>query len=238
MSLARMSNRACRAAGASLTCLFTACVSTEKAAEDTTAVPAQAAAPTTTQTAAPAASPGEDWLNAMDGDALFSALNDGMRWVKSTDSPKQRRCAAGSCGPGGPAKVNLWVEKNAYKVGDEMAGDTAILVGKLSHVSGEESRMYRVRPGPYIYALFILRGNATGGRYQVRELNTATRQHTAHASGDWIRCNHTRQTTAKARFRSCEPPHALAGGQAAITHEDPAWFTCTAGCCTAGSLEP
>lgn len=238
MSLARTSTRACRIAGMSLVCFFTACDSTEKAPEDTPALPAQAAAPTTTQTAAPAASPGEAWLNAMDGVALFNALNDGMRWVKSTDSPKQRRCSSGSCGAGGPAIVNLWVEKNANNVGDEMAGDTAILVGKLRHVSGEESRMYRVRPGPYIYAVFILKGNATGGRYQVRELDTATKLHTAHAAGDWIRCNHAKQTTAKAYFRACEPPHAPASGKAALTHEDPAWFTCTAGCCTAGLLEP
>lgn len=237
MPIARKTSRASRVLGAGLAVL-TACASPERTAEDTTAVPAQTPAVTATQTAAPAASPGEEWLDAMSGNALLAALNDGSRWVRSTDSPKQRRCASGPCGPAGPAVVNLWVERNAHNVGDSMAGDTAILVGKLRRVSGGESRMYRVRPGPYIYALFILTGSATQGRYQVREVNTSTGQHTAHAAGDWIRCNHTRQTTASAYFRDCNPPHAPSDDQAAVTHEDPAWFTCTSGCCTAGSLEP
>lgn len=236
MSLARQTSSASRVARVSLVFAFTACVSPEETAEDTTAVPAQTPAVTATQSAAPAASPGETWLNAMSGNALLAALNHTSRWVKSTDSPKTRRCASGSCGAAGPAIVNLWVEKNAHNVGDEIAGDTAILVGKLGHVSGEESRMYRVRPGPYVYALFILRGSGGQGRYQVRELNTATKQHTAHAAGDWIRCNHPKKTSAEARFRACDQPHAPAAAQA-VTHEDPAWFTCTAGCCTAGALE-
>lgn len=217
-----------RISGLIVACSIVACTSTEQPPADTTVA---AGLPT-----ASAASSGEDWLNKLDGDALLKELNDGSRWVKSTDSPKQRRCASGSCGAGGPAKVELWVEKNAHNVGDEMAGDKAILVGKLRHVSGEQSRMYRVRPGPYIYALFILKGSATQGRYQIREVNTSTKQHTAHASGDWIRCGHAKKPAAEAYFRACNPPHALEGGQAAMDHEDPAWFTCTAGCCTAGSL--
>lgn len=229
MPVARRGSRARRIAGASLTCFLTACVSGEDAARDTTALPAQGAAPTAT--------PGEDWLNALDGNVLFAALNDSTRWIKSADSPRQRRCATAPCGPRGPATVNLWVERNANTVGDGDAADTAILVGKLRHVGGEESRMYRLRPGPYIYALFILQGTATGGRYQVRELNIATKQHAARADGDWIRCNHNLQATSSAYFRPCEAPHPPEDGTAAVTHEDPAWFTCTAGCCTAGATE-
>lgn len=220
-----------RIAGLTLAWFLIACDSTQQPPADSAAV----AAPST----AAATSPGEDWLNALSGDELFAALNDGKRWTKSTDSPQQRKCLdPAACGATGRVGVNLWVEKNAYKVGDAMAADTAIMIGKLGHVGGAgESRMYRVRPGPYLYAVFILKGDAAKGRYQIRELNTATKQHTAHASGDWLRCvgaDHPIKTAAEAQFRSCEAPHAaVAGG---ITHENPAWFTCAEGCCTAGSL--
>lgn len=239
MSLVRTSSTACRIAGIGLACSVMACDSTERAAVDTAG-----AAPPAAQIAAPRSTPGEDWLNAMDGGTLFDALNNGARWTKSKDSPKQRRCFdPATCGATGMVGVNLWVEDNANNVGDDMAGDTAILVGKLRHIGGAggagESKMYRIRPGPYMYALFIMKGDDTSGVYQIRELDISTKQHTAHASGVWIRCNHDSQpASAAAEFRACVAPHAPAGGKAAVTHEDPAWFTCTAGCCTAGSLEP
>lgn len=232
MPFAHWSSTTRKISGFALGCFVIACDSTRQPPADTAAAVAPSAAPATT--------PGEDWLNAMKGGDLFAALTDGMRWTKSTDSPKQRRCLdPAACGATGRVGVNLWVEKNAYKVGDEMAGDTAILIGKLDHVGGAgESRMYGVRPGPYVYAVFILRGDSASGRYQIRELNTSTKQHTSHASGVWNRCNHDDEgTAASARFRSCEAPHAASAAEAAVTHEDPAWFTCTAGCCTAGSLD-
>lgn len=222
-----------RIAGLTLACFAIACDSTQQPSADTAAV----AAPST----APAATPGEDWLNAMDGQKLFDALNDKARWTKSKDSPKERRCVdPAKCGMTGRVGVNLWVEKNANNVGDAIAGDTAILVGKLSHVGGAggvgESRMYRVRPGRYVYALFIMTGDDTSGVYQIRELDTSNKQHTVHASGVWLRCDHPRSaTSAEAEFRACKPPHLPDSLNAALDHEDPAWFTCTAGCCTAGS---
>jgi len=195
----------------------------------------------------------------MSGASLDSLARNPFIW--SAGDTAMRRCSAGwSCFfSGGKVRIVLSADTGA-RHRNPSVGSGRILIGKLENLGGAPDAMYGLKPGPFNYLVFIVPGgSADTGRFVVEQVSkTYPYAHETVASGPFIGCKHnTRWSKSFARFRSCAdgPPtervtsHAQPRGirTAGITNifgwlatfqmvaENPTWFTCTSGCCTAGS---
>lgn len=146
-----------------------------------------------------------------------------------------------------PAKVRVrvWAETNAMNVRFGRVGATnAVLVGKMQRVGGNQTTLTYNLSNGRPHAVYVVDSLGTP-YYEIWDVNGSTK--TRVAAGKVTECGHTRAWRYSfAVFATCatsptEHLVAAAGDSVvawtksgAVGHSDgPAWFTCTAGCCTA-----
>lgn len=196
---------------------------------------------------------------AMSGASLDSLARNPLIW--SAGDTALRRCSGGlSCFfAGGKVRVVISADTGARRRNPSV-GSGQVLIGKLENLGGAQDNMYGLKPGPFHYLVFIVPGGtADTGRFIVEQVNkNSPYAHQTVANGPFIGCKHNKTWTKSfGRFLSCSdgPPNERAASRvqpsgirtAGIANifgwldalhmgmEDPAWYTCTSGCCTAGS---
>ncbi|HEY4130227.1 MAG TPA: hypothetical protein VGM50_06395 [Gemmatimonadaceae bacterium] len=102
--------------------------------------------------------------------------------------------------------------------------------------------MYNMHPGPnYEYFLIVLPASqGTKAHWRLEELDltsAAKRTHRTVSQGTVTECNHPFRRGARADFKSCATaatirPASFSPMQGPI-NDEPIWFACAAGCCTA-----
>lgn len=196
---------------------------------------------------------------AMSGDSLDRLARNPLLW--SAGDTALRKCSAGfSCFfSGGKVRVVLSADTGARRRNPSV-GSGQILIGKLENLGRAQDNMYGLKPGPFHYLVFVVPGGtADTGRFIVEQVNkNPPYAHQTVANGPFIGCKHNATWTKSfARFLSCAhgpPAEPVRSGSRSrgihtagianifgwlavflMEEEDPAWFTCTSGCCTAGS---
>lgn len=196
---------------------------------------------------------------AMSGDSLDRLARNPLLW--SAGDTALRRCSGGmSCFfSGGKIRVVLSADTGARRRNPSV-GTGQILIGKMENLGGAQDNMYGLKPGPFNYLVFVVPGGtADTGRFIVEQVNkNPPYAHQTVANGPFIGCKHNKTWTKSfARFLSCAhgPPTERVTSDARsrgirtagianifgwlavfqMEAENPAWFTCTSGCCTAGS---
>ncbi|MEX2177080.1 MAG: hypothetical protein WD801_00120 [Gemmatimonadaceae bacterium] len=194
-------------------------------------------------------------LGQMTSDELWAAGN-GLRF---DNGPVQgRECQKGACmgrvdavrdqQPGaGTISPNGTIVARLVNLGRPSGGDD----------DGPENRYGMGRGGNAEFYIIALRDGESGWRWTVREAirnNAGAPRETA--SGSWVTCAHTPSTPGhpkgRSEFASCstqagdDAEASASGPRAPADHShssavpttynprDPAWLTCTDGCCTAG----
>lgn len=204
-------------------------------------------ADTSAAAATPAASP--PWQSPVHNIAaatIATALGNPVKWPQPPGQGDRRCTGTQACdNPGSTVrvKVNVWAEANAMNVAFGSVGPTdAILIGKLKNLGGQKSRAYNLAPGRD-HALYLVDSLGTP-YYEIWEVHGADKDRVA--AGKVTECGHTRSWRYSfAVFATCEtsPTEHLTPGPggfftwansgAVASHDGPAWFTCTSGCCTA-----
>lgn len=197
---------------------------------------------------------------AMSGDSLDKLARNPLIW--SVGDTAMRRCRAGSScsAAGGRVRVVLSADTGARRRNPSVRSGN-ILIGKLQNLGAAQDIMYGLKPGPFNYLVFIVPGGtADTGRFIVEQVNkNPPYAHQTVASGPFIGCKHNKTWTKSfGRFLSCAdgPPTERVTSRAQprgirnagianifgwlalfrMEAENPSWFTCTSGCCTAGSV--
>lgn len=195
---------------------------------------------------------------AISGDSLDKLARNPLVWSGSDTA--LRRCTAGaSClASGGRVRVVVSADTSARNTAPSVQSGQ-ILIGKLENLGRAQEQMYGLKPGPFYYLVFVVPGGtADTGRFILEQVSKIPPyEHRTVASGPFVGCKHTNTWTKSfADFRSCEdgpPTESMSSSRqpggirtAGVANffgwlgflqpelEDPAWWTCTSGCCTAG----
>lgn len=174
------------------------------------------------------------------GDELY-AFTHALRFSGGVE--RDRRCRGrAACGGGNPAQRTR-VRVDAVDQQDSLSaaavpanGVVALRAGNTGAVADS---MYNMKPGNrYEYYLIVLPGAGGRASWRLEELDTmqGSRAHRSVATGVIRECNHPFVRGARADFKSCATaattrPASFSAFQ--TTLEDPIWYGCSAGCCTA-----
>jgi hypothetical protein len=191
-------------------------------------------------------------IGAYTGNQFFALVN-GLNYTGGQE--RARRCG-GDPACVGPNGIRTNVRIDAVATEDSIAASNVPQFGVVAAraiVRGNNTEaMYGMLPngptGRYSYYLIVIRGNTAGSaRWILEELSVVgtTRTHRTIRTGTFTPCaNHTWQPGARADFRSCQQPAALAprGGVMFINAsfesiaqgvDPPIWIGCASGCCLA-----
>lgn len=159
-------------------------------------------------------------------------------------------------------RVNIYADTGARNVAPNPSSPGGTLIGKLENTGNATESMYGLENGPYDFLLYVFPvAGSANGRWVIERVDKAPPyNHQTVRQGIQVGCNHPTSWQASfAEFRSCAdgppaPPAMRTGAQASpgvrtagfnplsifkaiqlrgLTGEDPAWFTCTSGCCVA-----
>ena len=173
----------------------------------------------------------------------FYALTRAIRFSGGND--RVRRCRGRAECRGAKATQSTRVRVDAVDQEDSIAPRSIPgngVIALRARNSGQiPDTMYNMRPtARFEYYLIVLPG-ANGGNatWRLEELDVAQgiRAHRAVAHGTVTGCNHPFVRGARADFKSCATaagaPRPAAFGTFQTDAEDPMWFACELGCCTA-----
>lgn len=165
--------------------------------------------------------------------------------LSAVNATPQNRCSAAppGCNPWTRAQVRVY--RGQKTVGpanvDGKGHGTIVMMMRNAGPSTDptESR-YGLRAGAYEYYMLSKAAGAdmTWELYEV-DLSQQDSTPRLHKSGTWHQCgdDHTAPTDAEGKFQKCPPPSSAdsAAMAAAMLYDprDPAWMTCSSGCCTA-----
>ena len=209
----------------------------------------------------PASPSGPSVTVGLSGDSLHKLANNPALWV-GPDSAN-RPCIGGRCDWPiftKRTKVVIWAEDQARNVGPNPTPTGGTLIGKFENRGGGKEAQYGLQPGPYDFLMFAYPGTGAHGRWAVVQIDRRSGHQVRIASeGVYRGCDHPYPWQVSfAHFRTCEdglpPPRPTASrGRAAAggvntaglnlfsflallqtgVDDDPAWYTCTSGCCVA-----
>lgn len=160
--------------------------------------------------------------------------------------PNQERCSVAPPGCNPKTRAQIAVYDGQQGVGPANANGNngyGTIVMKMTNTgpaSAPTEFMFGLKPGNYVYYM-VAYTQGTGMRWELYEVRTddPNAKPTSIKTGDFAACpGHTQRPSAKGEFSTCDKaphttntPAALSGAES-----DPAWMTCSAGCCTAGEL--
>ncbi|MCR4342066.1 MAG: hypothetical protein NUW01_19490 [Gemmatimonadaceae bacterium] len=156
-------------------------------------------------------------------------------------------------------RVQIYADTGARNVGPNPTVAGGALVGKLENMGNATEAMYGLENGPYDYLLYVfpVTGSANGRWVIERVDKSPPYAHVTVSEGIQVGCNHpTAWNSSFGEFRSCAdgpPPNPPASARMGantqsgirtagfnlfagfialqMLAEDPAWVTCTSGCC-------
>lgn len=171
-------------------------------------------------------------------------------WNSMLLNPHDRLRKGKNCG-GCMVTVRIWPVNGNYQVNPQHPPTTGTPVAKVVNLGTVETEMYGFKPNVDTY--FIV-DNQNGGTWHLLEVTQAGYNDRPDESGPFAGCNHPPSSVSDADFKTCAKAAAdarLKGNSGKIkfasltsglpflslmqpNDEDPAWTSCTEGCCTMG----
>jgi hypothetical protein len=236
-------------AGAAATLVVVGCGKTERHQPDSATVASRQVAPsgaTQAKSALPTApQPGAlaKAIEGYSGDELFD-LTRRISFVGGTEG--QRRCRGNADCRGRGPKRSTRVRVDAVDQQDSLSATTlspnGVIAVRASNRGAEADSMYNMRPGAnFEYFLVVLPPTQSGAKARWRleelDLTQGKRSHHTVSQGTVTECNHPFRRGARADFKTCATAATIRPASYRPLQgdgfEEPIWFDCALGCCTA-----
>ena len=198
------------------------------------------------------------------GPALYALATNPARWSPPFQAERACTGGLGCLLGTKKIKVDIYAEINAKDVGPNPSNPAGTLMGKLVNHGDATEAEYGLPRGPYQYLLYVFPATGPDGRWVIEQVeNAPPHNHVTIKEGKFHGCGHDRTWPRSfARFLTCAdgPPDTTASVRGsghtlptvrtagfrslpvfpainllALNHRDPAWYTCTSGCCVADS---
>ena len=159
--------------------------------------------------------------------------------------PSQERCSVAppGCDPKTRAQITVYDGQQGVGPANANGNNYGTIVMKMTNTgpaSAPTEFMFGLEAGNFEYYM-VAKKKSSDMSWELYRVPTddPNAEPTLTKSGDFAACpGHTQRPSAKGEFSTCDKaphtnntPGALRGGES-----DPAWMTCSAGCCTAGEL--
>lgn len=180
-------------------------------------------------------------LETYSGDELFD-LTRRLAFVGGTE--RQRRCRGhADCGARASTRFTR-VRVDAVDQQDSLSATTlspnGVIAVRASNRGTDVDSMYNMRPGANFEYFLVVLPAASGAKARWRleelDLTEGKRTHRTVSTGTVTECNHPYRRGARADFKTCATaavvkPASFVPVQGDL--EEPIWFDCALGCCTA-----
>jgi len=227
------------------------CGKTERHQADSASSASAAAAPTgaaalasAPNAAATAPQPGAlaKSIDSYSGDELFD-LTRRLRFTGGIE--RQRRCRGNADCRGEAAKRSTRVRVDAVDQQDSLSATTlpanGVIAVRANNRGALVDSMYNMKPGANYEYFLIVSPGAPGAeaawRLEELDVTQGKRAHRSVATGTVTECHHPFRRGARADFKSCETAALVRpASYTPMTQghsEEPIWFDCAFGCCTA-----